>query len=195
MLIDQFMPAFGVSERHSVVIQAPRETVYCVLDSQPLRLSWITRLLFAMRDLPATRNMSLKDLENDGFIRLAEEQDNEIVLGIVGKFWRFSGCLQQMDAAGFQKFQKSGYAKTASNFSLHDRADATTELRTETRVSCTDPVSRRRFGLYWTLVKPFSGTIRKEILRTVKNAAEAQSIPPVRTSHASRTTQRLSTNL
>ena len=47
-----------------------------------------------------------------------------------------------------------------------------TLLATETRVLCLDTASRRRFRLYWTLIGPFSGLIRKDILRSIKRQAE-----------------------
>ncbi|MCU1338883.1 MAG: hypothetical protein JWO19_4464 [Bryobacterales bacterium] len=53
------------------------------------------------------------------------------------------------------------------------RSDGATELRTETRVLCADVATRRRFGAYWTLIKPFSGLIRLEMLAAVRSAAES----------------------
>ena len=44
--------------------------------------------------------------------------------------------------------------------------------KTETRVYCLDEVSRKRFKLYWMLIRPFSGLIRREILQAVKRNAE-----------------------
>ena len=37
---------------------------------------------------------------------------------------------------------------------------------------CLDPASRRAFGIYWLFVRPFSGLVRREVLRVVKRAAE-----------------------
>ena len=48
---------------------------------------------------------------------------------------------------------------------------ATTRLVTETRVQCLDAASSRRFGLYWVVVRPFSGLIRRAMLRAVAREA------------------------
>jgi len=49
-------------------------------------------------------------------------------------------------------------------------------LATETRVRCLDAASRRKFGLDWRLVRPFSGWIRREALRAVADAAEPTNL-------------------
>jgi hypothetical protein len=45
-------------------------------------------------------------------------------------------------------------------------------VSTETRVLCTDPGSRRAFRRYWRIVRPFSGLIRIEMLRSIRREAE-----------------------
>ncbi len=42
----------------------------------------------------------------------------------------------------------------------------------ETRVQCLGPRARRNFRLYWALIGPFSGLIRKEALRLVRKGLE-----------------------
>ena len=43
---------------------------------------------------------------------------------------------------------------------------------TETRVRCVDDRARRRFALYWLLIKVFSGWLRRDFLRKVARIAE-----------------------
>jgi hypothetical protein len=58
---------------------------------------------------------------------------------------------------------------------VEDDAPDHARLVTETRVGCTDAGSRRRFRLYWLLVRPFSGVIRKAMLGAVaREATRAQ---------------------
>ena len=65
--------------------------------------------------------------------------------------------------------------KAVWNFSLSDgTVSGATLLKTETRVLCLDEASRRRFRLYWSVVGFFSGIIRREILRVIKNSAERE---------------------
>jgi hypothetical protein len=44
---------------------------------------------------------------------------------------------------------------------------------TETRVHVPDPVSRRRFSLYWRVIRPFRRLIRMLLLRAAKRRAKA----------------------
>jgi hypothetical protein len=94
-----------------------------------------------------------------------------MVLGLTGKFWKINGDLRQINSENFQEFNEKGFAKAAWNFSL-DEAGGATLLKTETRVQCLDEKSRKDFGFYWTLIQPFSGWIRKEMLKTIKKHAE-----------------------
>ena len=66
----------------------------------------------------------------------------------------------------------AGMAKAAWNFSVGRHPKGGTELRTETRVLCAESVTRRRFRAYWTLIRPFSGLVRREILAAVREKAE-----------------------
>lgn len=103
---------------------------------------------------------------------LDEKPNEEIVIGVVGKFWKLTGNIQSVSTERFVEFNEKGFAKAAWNFSLRsDGADKTT-LTTETRIRCMDDASRRKFKQYWTFIGPFSGIIRKEMLRIIKRDAE-----------------------
>jgi len=78
------------------------------------------------------------------------------VLRLSGQFWRLRGRGPEAPATAVVDF----------------RALPGT-LATETRVHVPDPVSRRRFGRYWKIVRPFSGLIRIVVLRAAKRRAEA----------------------
>jgi hypothetical protein len=48
-------------------------------------------------------------------------------------------------------------------------------LATETRVLALDPGTRIRFGIYWLVVGPFSGLIRRRWLAAAKRLAERRA--------------------
>jgi hypothetical protein len=73
---------------------------------------------------------------------------------------------------GKTPFNKAGYAKAAGNIAFIEQSDGVVRVITETRVQCLDHTSRRRFFLYWLLINPFSGIIRKEWQRLIKQKAE-----------------------
>jgi hypothetical protein len=51
-------------------------------------------------------------------------------------------------------------------------AETVSRLTTETRILCTDDVSRRRFRWNRRLIGPFSGVLRNEALLQIKRHAE-----------------------
>ena len=56
------------------------------------------------------------------------------------------------------------------NFTAQPKGQGT-RLTTRTRIWCGDEASRRRFNLYWLLIRPASGLIRRRLLRRVHDAA------------------------
>ena len=64
-------------------------------------------------------------------------------------------------------------AKAVGNFAFLPQEAETVRVTTETRVYCLGDTSRHNFRLYWLLIGPFSGLIRKEWLRLIKQRAEA----------------------
>src|SRR5215216_5809051 len=182
MLIDDFLTSYDVAAKYEIAVRAPIEQVYHAVRDMDLSGSSIIRLLFRLRELPALLKprtseqglgLTLDDLIRSGFILLGENPPHEIVLGVVGRFWTSSGCIQRLDVDGFRAFCEEGFAKAVWNFSLNAHDAGLTTLATETRILCLGRESRKKFRRYWTLVGPFSGVIRKETLKAVRSKAEA----------------------
>ena len=124
--------------------------------------------LFALRGIRAARDRPLvAGLVGLGFDRLVDAED-ELVLGYVGQPWRPTGGRRVRPATPEEwvAFADPGYAKAALCFRAADG-----RLETETRVRLTDETSRRRFALYWALVRPWSGLIRRSWLRAARRRA------------------------
>ena len=182
MLIDSFAPNPDAVETHSIVINAPPEAVYRALWTADLGHSFIIKLLLALRSLPEllarpcamprSRNITLQTLIDSGFGLLAEQPGEEIVLGVTGRFWRPTGNLSPFNRPDFDRAVPHGLARAVWNFSISEKISGQTILTTETRVSCGDPASRRKFLAYWLVVRPFSGLIRLIMLKRVRKAAE-----------------------
>ncbi|MEX2625150.1 MAG: hypothetical protein WD651_15645 [Acidimicrobiia bacterium] len=170
MLIDRFLPRWDVCEYDEVTIQTPPEEAYQALMDLDIGRSRIIRTLFAARGLPRGNSMRLANLAAVGFVVLAEDPPNEIVFGLVGKFWTMRGGLQKIGAEDFISFTAPGLVKTAWNFRV-ERGDSGSKVSTETRVQATDESSLRSFRRYWFLIGPFSALIRREALRLVKASA------------------------
>jgi len=173
VLIDEFLPQFHFAEHHAITINAPAGSVYKAIRKLDLSSSKVIRWLFRLRGLPAS-SLSLEGLLQMGFILLGETPAQEILMGVIGRFWTRTANLQRLDPGGFREFARVGYAKAAWNFAMAGENEGMTRLTTETRICCTDPKSRRQFRLYWSVIAPFSAWIRRETLRTLKERLESE---------------------
>jgi hypothetical protein len=172
VLIDRFIPRFDHVERHRVHVQSTPERAYAALRGVDLGRSGLIRLLFGVRGIRRTRRITLDDLLRRGFVLLGEEPGEEVVLGIVGRFWTPSGGVVSVEPGDFTTFDEPGYAKAAWNFRIRPAWEGSCLVTTETRILCTDDRSRRTFRRYWRVVRPFSGSVRRRALHLVKRQAE-----------------------
>ncbi len=135
--------------------------------------------LLALRGVPhfltgkarPTRSLTLESFLEAGFTILEERPPREFVIGAIGRFWRPDSGFVRIAPEEFGSFDDPGYAKAALTFVVEERGRGSL-LSTETRVACTDASARRKFSLYWRVVGPFSGLIRRLVLEQVKRAAE-----------------------
>ena len=182
MLIDDFMPEFDAVERHQIAIEASPAEIFEALEMLDLReLPW-ARFLLALRGLPAfliqhdrrgldDQPWTLDGLTEFGFVKLAERSGREKVLGVTGRFWRPIDNFSPATKESYGDPVPHGVARAVWNFFL-DQSGGDTLLSTETRILCGDPDSRRKFRIYWTVVRPFSGLIRFLMLRRIKRDCE-----------------------
>jgi len=179
-LIEKFAPVYDVIEYHETLVHAPIQAVYDALRTTDFGASPIIRMLLRLRQLPVSLGkprqprmiLNLESILKNGFVLLSENAPDEIALGVIGQFWKVSGGRFCEDGAEFDAFDQPGHAKAVWNFSLVDLGANVTRLATETRVVCLDRASKIRFRLYWALIGPFSGLIRREILRAIKRTAQ-----------------------
>jgi hypothetical protein len=178
MLIDEFLAGYDYSEKHETIIRASAENVYRAVNTTDVSRSRIIRGLLSLRGLgyASPKTLTLRDMTRDGFAVLGENPNKEMVLGLAGKFWTLSGCLQDINAENFRRFQSEGYAKAAWNFALTSAAAGEgVRLSTETRVQCFGEKARGSFRFYWRFIRPFSGLIRQEMLGLIKQKAESEN--------------------
>jgi len=75
----------------------------------------------------------------------------------------------------FVGFGRPGYPKVAWNFKLRADSIESTVLSAETRIKCFGLAAFWMFRVYWGFVGPFSGLIRKAILKQMKVESESQA--------------------
>jgi hypothetical protein len=163
------MPHCDFVERHSTIARATPERIYAAIRTADVSRDRIVRTLLALRGMRA-RTSTLGGFLRQGFVILAEDPPNEIVLGVQGPFWKPACRLDAIDADTFRTGVPSGIARAAWNFCVESNGT----LTTETRILCADD-ARTKFRLYWVVIRPFSGWIRRRMLRAIRREAEASA--------------------
>lgn len=171
MLIDAFLPRHDFRSAHRIDVRAAPADVYRTARHGDYGGSPTIRLLLALRGI-WLRSLTIDDAVRFGFVLLEERPDEEFVLGLIARPWTLTGGVVRVEAADFAADDEPGVAKIAWNFTVAPMGPDATRLSTETRILCTDRTSRRKFGRYWTLVKPGSGWIRRAMLRQVRRQSE-----------------------
>jgi hypothetical protein len=180
MKLNELMPRYDVKAAYSIRIAAPPHRVWDEIMNADLSSLPVARRLMALRTLgrrkpPSGQPRTLESMGArgaGGFLEVAHVPEQEIVLAIVGRFWRPDApVLRDWKPEEFSTLSPQGMAKAVWNFYLAPTEGAT-ELSTETRVQCFGQSTRFKFRLYWTLIGFFSGWIRKEMLQMIKHNSE-----------------------
>jgi hypothetical protein len=179
-LLDSFMPTYDTGEYHETRVGSSPARAYDVMRTMNVAKSPIVLALVMIRGIPhfltgkasPSRELTIDNLIDLGFVELAEESGVELVLGVVGRFWRLDSGLHPISAAEFVSFDEPGYAKAVLNFKVLDQPGSSVIISTETRIVATDDKARQKFSRYWRLIGPFSGFIRTRFLAAVKRDAE-----------------------
>lgn len=173
-LLDEVLPRYDISSVYSIRIQASSDQVYSVLQ-QGISSGGLTRILMTLRSMPRLIQGKKAFVNEDPFYRLKEARNREMVYGIIGQFWKPVVCpILIHSLEEFMDFHQDGYCKAALNLRIQEKHERETVLSTETRVLGYGDAGVR-MKKYWKLIRPFSGLIRKELLRKVKAKAEATS--------------------
>ncbi len=181
-LLDQFIPAYDVVERHHIRVGAPAAVTLAAAKDQDFQQVPAIRAIFRTRELvlqstpvPTAETRLFEQVQAFGWGVLAEIPGREVVLGAVTKPWEPNPAFRALPPGEFAAFKEPGFVKIAWTL----RADPVTEqasiFRTETRAFATDAVARAKFRRYWTFVSPGVAAIRRLSLRPLKREAERRA--------------------
>ena len=146
--IDASLPNYDFRADYQIRINSLRSRVYECLLHVDLSELWLMRLLMTLRtgkkwpSHPAAGDLRQR-LQGTGFVMLNEIPNDEIVIGVAGRFWRPDGgrCMDLVKA-DFIDFARTGYAKAAWNFKL--RAASSESESTILSTANQNPVPRCR---------------------------------------------------
>jgi hypothetical protein len=179
--LDAIMPEYDFHEKHQIVINASLEKVYSAVKAVTAREILIFRALMSIRNIPAKRsfimNADLPLLDviyKKGFKLLADITNSEIVFGVIGQFWKMASSEEIVikDYYDFMKYNEPVYLKATSNMRV-ESINGKTLLTTETRILATSSEAKRKFRIYWIIIRLGSGFIRRMWLRAIKRRAES----------------------
>jgi hypothetical protein len=149
-LIDKYLLKYNFNEYHDRLIVASAKECFLAAKNLNLSKSFITKMLLKLRGLPA------KDLHLQAFLH--------------------NMCFTYLEENPFKEFVIDASQlnlKMMWNFYFKEVDENNTLVSTETRVLCLTKKSKILFSLYWFFIKPFSGIIRMEMLKLIKQKAES----------------------
>ena len=146
-LIDKYLPKFTYNEYHEKIINASAEKCFVTTKGLNMSKSFITKVLFKLRGLPANDLTLQGFIKNICFTYLEENPDREFVI----------------DASRQN-------TKIIWNFCFKTIEENKTLVSTETRILCLNKRRKFFFSIYWFFVKPFSGIIRREMLGLIRKS-------------------------
>lgn len=200
-LVDELLPTFDVSDEVAVVVEADQATTWQALMNVDLidvgRRRPLVGVLGALRALPeivshllhgecpddAPERLTLRGttelpLKSGGWILLGERAEQEIALGLVGKFWRPVIEYAEVRPGDFARFSTPGYAKTVYAIGVQEMEDGKTQLRATMRTATTDEHARRAFRRYWVFgVGSGAHVLVNGLLDVVRVDAESAGSP------------------
>jgi hypothetical protein len=161
MLVDEFLPAYDVSDAVATVVEADMSTTWSALMDVDLievgQKRPLVAVLSALRMLPdlvghlihseppqrppahlRLRDLTIIPMYDGGWVLLDEHAQDEIALGLVGKFWRPVIEFAKVSADEFREYARPGFAKTIYSLSVRPLDERRTLLQGVMRTATTD---------------------------------------------------------
>jgi hypothetical protein len=182
-LLDRFMSAYEVSERHHVRVAAPAEVTLAAARDMDLLQSPLVRWIFRGRELVMgskpddhVRPRELLPLvQSLGWGMLADVPGREVVMGAVTKPWEANVVFRPLPSSEFAAFDEPGWVKIVWTLRVDPVGTDECVFRTETRVVATDREARAKFRRYWAFVSAGIVLIRWMMLEPLKVEAERRA--------------------
>lgn len=178
--LDDVLPRFEFSERHSIDIAAPAQRIMEAVTAWRNRDDPLVRAAITLRETPARLLGRARPrlLELADFTVLEHRADTALIFGLIGAFWEADyGLRDTPSTAVFLADRHDDVCKLALGFVVQPQAGKGYRLITETRISCVTARARHRFLPYWLLIRPVSGLIRRRMLSAIRERSE-RAAPP-----------------
>lgn len=167
----EVLPGSQFGEAHSGIVDAGSDRVWEALHAlhwTDLRLGWP---LMAVRGLgaPAARDTVFETFTRRAGAAYVEEPPTVAWLAMIGKPWKpVPESVEVATIEEMRAYAEPGWLKYGMEWLLHDLGDGRTLVETRTLCEATDSGARRAFRAYWTLIRPFSGVIRLDMIAALR---------------------------
>ncbi len=163
-------------ERHDVSVAALPDRTYEATLQATFRDMPVARVLFTLRGIPHSRDMTLRQFfSTPPFLILEEDAPREIVFGVAGRLTLpgagAKGQRRPSTPVELRAYVEDGAMRAIANFRVQATRSGS-RLSTETWVESFGARARRLFRAYWFVVGPFSALTRREFLRAARRRAE-----------------------
>ena len=183
-LLDRFLPAPEVAERHQVEVAGTAEAAMAAARAIDFSQLPVSGLLFRVRaallgDLEApeaTPPLGLAEGARAMGWGVLVDSPDAFVMGAVCRPWDADPGFRAVPPGEFATFSEPDLVKIVWAVGAAPRAGGSVAW-TETRVATTDAVARSRFRLYWAAFSPGVRLIRWEMLRQVRSVAGCPPAP------------------
>lgn len=176
--LDELMPEYQFHERHATRIHArPEQVVRAIREStfgDMTSLVTLLKIRGAVLRTPFTDTGLLQKRVLDAFAEagyVPGGSETEILMcGAVNVREQRPAGVRTLQE--FAAYREPGAVKMGYHFAVAPAGDGWTAITTETRVAAPDGGSRG-MGVYWRLIVPGSGLLRRQWLEGIKRRAES----------------------
>lgn len=171
------LPGACFGEHHARVVDAAPEAVWDALQALRIRDLRLTVVLAGLRGLggPGALGHRLVDPPSPA-APVHEEPPRVSTSGFVAQPWtpvpRRGPAMR--DLAALRAFEEPGWLKCGMEWTLSPVAGGRTLVETTTLCEPTDDAARRRFAVYWAVIRPFSGLVRRDVLAALARSVAAE---------------------
>jgi hypothetical protein len=182
-LLDRFMPAYDIAERHHVRVDAPADVTFAAACEMDLQQSRVVRTIFRAREVllgsepdSTTRPRGVVPFAKSlGWGVLVDLPGRELVMGAVTQPWQADVVFRPLPPEAFAAFEEPGYVKIVWTLRADPISVTQSIFRTETRAVATSATARTKFRRYWSFLSPGIILIRWMTLAPLKEEAERRA--------------------
>ena len=191
MLIDAQMPVWEQRMTRAVPVDADAQRTYRAIRevelfrspllSEPHRngslpddlLGWAGRAPGKVVNEPP----GFDHLMTRGFQVVADNEETELVIGFIGRWWLADYTRVVWSPAELRAFDLPGYGVGVWGLTVLGYGERSSVLVAEVRLRCTDAASRHALGAYFALTSPLITAMGQPMLRLIRRAAERRVTP------------------